>query len=105
MSAPDTRYAQMFPPLTDAEIARMRRFGELRAYAAGERLFVAGEPGPGMFVVLQGTGRDHASATASATWCRSSTRARASSWPRSAQLSGRPALVDGDAPRATSRRC
>ena len=54
---PDTlasRRHQMFPPLSEAEVARIRRFGTLRRYAAGERLFAAGEPSPGMFVVLKG---------------------------------------------------
>ncbi len=40
--------------LTDAEIARIRRFGVARHFARGERLFAAGEPSPGMFVVLKG---------------------------------------------------
>ena len=39
------RQHQMFPQLTDAEIARISRFGTLRRYARGERLFAAGEPG------------------------------------------------------------
>ncbi|MFX9112535.1 hypothetical protein ABTN46_19675, partial [Acinetobacter baumannii] len=45
---------QTFPTLTPAEIARMRKFGELRNYAHGELLFETGKPGPGMFVVLKG---------------------------------------------------
>src|SRR5690348_17505346 len=49
-----SRPEQTFPNLTDAEIARMRRFGELRTYKDGERLFETGKPGPGMFVVLSG---------------------------------------------------
>jgi thioredoxin reductase (NADPH) len=48
------RQGQMFPALTDAEIARIRRFGMPKHYAQGERLFAAGERGPGMFVVLSG---------------------------------------------------
>ncbi len=32
----------------------MRRFGEIRNYRNGERLFETGKPGPGMFVVLSG---------------------------------------------------
>ena len=48
------RRDQMFPQLTDADIARIHRFGELRLYKRGEPLFAAGEPGP-MFVVLKGT--------------------------------------------------
>jgi thioredoxin reductase (NADPH) len=49
------RRHQMFPELTEAEIDRIRRFGEVRRYAKGERLIAAGEPGPGMFVVLKGS--------------------------------------------------
>jgi thioredoxin reductase (NADPH) len=56
------RYDQTFPTLTASEIERLRRFGTLRKFAAGEKLFEAGQPGPGMFVVLSGTvaitGRD-----------------------------------------------
>src|SRR5215475_12399588 len=48
------RLEQTFPNLTDAEIARMRRFGELRAYEDREMLFETGKPGRGMFVVLSG---------------------------------------------------
>jgi thioredoxin reductase (NADPH) len=48
------RLEQTFPSLTEAEIARMRRFGELRRYKHGEMLFQTGKPGPGMFVVLSG---------------------------------------------------
>ena len=48
------RRDQAFPRLTPSEIDRLRRFGVIRAYADGERLFEAGEPGPGLFVVLRG---------------------------------------------------
>src|SRR5438105_14264969 len=48
------RPEQTFPELTALEIARMRRFGEIRKYSNGERLFETGKPGPGMFVVLSG---------------------------------------------------
>jgi thioredoxin reductase (NADPH) len=48
------RYDQTFPELTAQEIDRMRRFGEIRTYKDGERLFEAGKPGPGMFVLLAG---------------------------------------------------
>src|SRR6266496_7937 len=48
------RLAQTFPELTAPEIARMRRFGELRHYKDGETLFETGKPGPGMFVILSG---------------------------------------------------
>ncbi len=49
------RHDQAFPRLTESEIARIARFGERRQYHRGERVFAAGEPAPGMFVVLKGT--------------------------------------------------
>src|SRR3982075_1753311 len=48
------RLEQTFPELTALEIARMRRFGEMRRYKDGETLFETGKPGPGMFVILSG---------------------------------------------------
>src|ERR1700712_5785755 len=53
-SAMFPRYEQTFPALTAPEIARMRRFGELRDFTHGEKLFETGKPGPGMFVILSG---------------------------------------------------
>jgi thioredoxin reductase (NADPH) len=49
-----SRRHQMFPLLRDAEVARMRRFGVVQTHPAGSRLITAGEPGPGLFVVLRG---------------------------------------------------
>src|SRR5260221_1759158 len=48
------RQEQTFPTLTPQEIAGMGRFGEVRHYKNGERLFETGKPGPGMFVLLSG---------------------------------------------------
>src|SRR6202166_3232889 len=48
------RHEQTFPALTPQDIARMRRFGEVRTYKHGDMLFETGKPGPGMFVVLSG---------------------------------------------------
>jgi len=90
------RLEQTFPNLTDAEIARMRRFGELRSYRDGERLFETGKPGPGMFVVLSGhvaiTQRDglgHVSPIID--------QGPGQFLAEVGQLSGRVALVDGHA--------
>ncbi len=62
MATIDERRAQMFPKLSRAEIERIRRFGKVRRYRAGEALTRTGEPGPGMFVFLSGSvsviGRD-----------------------------------------------
>lgn len=89
-----SRRHQMFPELTAAEIARIRRFGTLRQYARGERLFAAGEPGPGMFVVLKGAvlisqrdGLGHVAPIA--------TQGPGQFLAEVGQLSGRHALVDG----------
>ena len=48
------RYQETFPVLTNQEIDRVRRYGSLRKYSDGEKLFEAGKVGPGMFVVLSG---------------------------------------------------
>ncbi|TGQ51476.1 cyclic nucleotide-binding domain-containing protein [Mesorhizobium sp. M1C.F.Ca.ET.193.01.1.1] len=48
------RRDQMFPVLADADIERMRRFGEARAYAAGDRIVTAGTVSPGLIVILSG---------------------------------------------------
>ncbi|WP_345815599.1 FAD-dependent oxidoreductase [Paraburkholderia sp. PREW-6R] len=49
-----TRMHQMFPTLTCAEIDRLRPFGEVGHWDAGELLFETGYTGPGMFVILEG---------------------------------------------------
>jgi thioredoxin reductase (NADPH) len=48
------RYEQMFPTLTDVEISRLRRFGSVHRYRAGEALLEAGKRPPGMLVILSG---------------------------------------------------
>jgi thioredoxin reductase (NADPH) len=58
----ETRRPQLFPTLSVEEVAAARRFGEVRRYRDGERLYESGKPNPGMFIVLSGaicvTGRD-----------------------------------------------
>jgi thioredoxin reductase (NADPH) len=49
-----SRFHQMFPVLSETEIDRVRRFGEVRRFSAGELLFQAGEAVPGMYVILLG---------------------------------------------------
>ncbi len=55
----------MFPVFEAADIAKLRRFGEFRAYRAGEALAALGKTTGGMFVLLGGeaevTSRDAAS--------------------------------------------
>jgi thioredoxin reductase (NADPH) len=54
LAAAFPRLEQTFPTLTPQEIARIRRFGDIRNYKHGEMLFETGKPGPGMFVLLSG---------------------------------------------------
>ena len=55
MSIIDVRREQLLPKLTQREIDRLRRIGEVSRRPAGGRLFSAGEPSPGMFVILRGS--------------------------------------------------
>ena len=57
MSTIDSRREPMFPKLTPHEINRLRRFGEVRHYAAGEALFATGNVAPGMYVLIKGSVR------------------------------------------------
>src|ERR1700694_6021641 len=50
----DTRRHQMFPTLERAEIERVRRFGEVRSYGAGEALAKVGQVGDGLTIILAG---------------------------------------------------
>jgi thioredoxin reductase (NADPH) len=45
----------MLPVLDASEIERVRRFGEVRNFAAGDALFTAGQIGFGLGVILEGT--------------------------------------------------
>jgi len=90
------RHAQAFPSLTAREIDRLRRFGSLRRYLPGEAMFVTGEPGPGMFVILSG----HTAITQHDGFGRVSPVVEQGPGQFMAEvgtLSGQPALVDGRA--------
>ena len=91
-----SRQHQMFPALSEAEIERIERFGSLRGYPRGSCLFAAGEPGPGMFVVLKGTvaitQRDGMGRVVPIVH-----QGPGQFLAEVGQLSGRPALVDGHA--------
>ena len=49
-----SRFHQMFPVLSLVEIDRVRRFGEIRRFPAGEFLFRAGEAITATYVILSG---------------------------------------------------
>jgi thioredoxin reductase (NADPH) len=91
-----SRRHQMFPRLSEAEIARMRRFGSVQRYARGARLLASGTAGPGMFVVLKGVvaisqrdGLGHVVPIVN--------QGPGQFLAEVGTLAGRPALVDGDA--------
>jgi thioredoxin reductase (NADPH) len=90
----DTRREQMFPSLDPSDIARISRFGVCRRYASGDKLFSAGEPSPGMFVVLSGvvaiSQRDGFGNVVPIV-----RQGPGDFLAEVGQLSGRPALVDG----------
>jgi len=50
----ETRRHQMFPMLESAEIERVRRFGKVRAYEAGEALATVGQADLGLTIILAG---------------------------------------------------
>ena len=90
-----TRAAQMFPALSDGDMDRIRRFGTLRTYAAGDPVAVVGQAGLGMILILsgeveitQGNGGEQSHIV---------THGRGSFMGELAQLSGRPSLVNADA--------
>jgi len=91
-----SRWHQMFPTLAAAEVQRARRFGTVRSYVRGDRLYAAGEPSPGMFVVLSGhvtiSQRDGLGQVTPIT-----THGPGQFSGEIAQLSGHHGLVDGDA--------
>jgi thioredoxin reductase (NADPH) len=90
------RYEQTFPTLTADEIVRIRRFGEVRNFNDGEALFETGKVGPGMFVLLSGhveiTRRDGLGRVTPII-----EHGPGQFLAELGQLSGRNALVDGNA--------
>ena len=89
----DTRRPQVFPTLEPADIERVRRFGEVRSYAAGEALVKVGDAGHGLTIILAGkvdiTQHDQSGRRTPIT-----THEPGAFMGELAQLAGRPALVD-----------
>jgi thioredoxin reductase (NADPH) len=50
----EQRHDQIYPKLDPNEIDRVRRFGSLRSFAAGESLWTIGQIAPGLMVILAG---------------------------------------------------
>ncbi len=86
----------MFPVLESADIERVRRFGKVRFYRAGEALVQVGNVGPGLTIIL--TGRvDITQHDESGHRRHIVTHGPGSFMGELAQLAGRPALVDAHA--------
>lgn len=91
-----TRRDQMFPILAEADIERMRRFGQASAYAAGEPIVKAGDVAPGLIVILSG----RADITQGGEFGKRETivtHGPGNFLGELAQLSGRPSLVNAEA--------
>ena len=88
----DSRRDQMFPVLAAAEADRLRRFGQLRRYAAGSLVVQAGTPTEGLLLVQSG---EIVVAPQRAHDQPIVVYGPGSFLGELAQLSGRPALVDG----------
>jgi thioredoxin reductase (NADPH) len=88
------RRQQAFPLLSASDIARIQRFGRPVGFRRGERLYVAGEPSPGLYLVVKGSvaamQRD-----GMGTHAMIARHAAGQFTGEVAQLSGGPALVDG----------
>jgi len=95
----EQRHDQIFPKLDAADVERIRRFGEVRSFKAGERLETAGRVGPGLLVVLGGTVKvtrqDHLGGDELIV-----THGPGNFMGELAQLAGRPTLVDAVAQEA-----
>ena len=89
----DTRRHQMFPTLEPVEIERVRRFGEVRSYRAGEALAKVGQTGHGLTVILSGD-VEITQHTELAHRIPIVTHGPGGFMGELAQLSGRPSLVD-----------
>ena len=88
----DTRAAQMFFRFSEEEIGRLGRFGRRASFAEGDLLARTGEPGDGLFLILEGeveVRRREASGERPVV-----VHSRGSFLGELAQLSGRPFLVD-----------
>jgi thioredoxin reductase (NADPH) len=89
----DQRPDQIFAILDPLEIERVRRFGEVRTFVAGETLLATGEVAPGLMLILAGkvavTERDYFGKPKPIF-----THTPGSFMGELAQLAGRPALVD-----------
>jgi thioredoxin reductase (NADPH) len=95
----DQRRDQIFPKLDPLDIERVRRFGDVRSFAVGERLMTAGQVSPGLVVILAG----RVAITAHDPFGigpQIATPAQGNFMGELAELAGRPALVNATAEEA-----
>ena len=89
----EQRAEQIYPTLDSLDIEHVRRFGEVRRFAAGDRLGTSGQVMPGLMVILSGTvavtEHDLLGSSKPIT-----VHAPGNFMGELAQLAGRPALVD-----------
>ncbi|WP_116138372.1 FAD-dependent oxidoreductase [Trinickia diaoshuihuensis] len=93
-SSLEHRQHQLFPKLTAAEIASLRRFARPMSFKAGDFVFETGHVALGLFVLLSGRVRI-CSRDRAGNRTRIAEHEPGSFMAEMAQLSGRPALVDG----------
>jgi thioredoxin reductase (NADPH) len=89
----ETRHDQVFPTLEASDIERIRRFGSVQSFGAGEALARTGEVGPGLSIILSGevevSQHDRSGLRTTIV-----TTGPGSFLGELAQLAGRPALAD-----------
>ncbi len=90
----EARKEQMFPLLTQAELARVRTFGELKHYEDGATVVSTGEAGRGITVILCGSVAAMRRGDAG-TRTPIVTHTAGGFMGELAQLGGRPSLTDG----------
>jgi thioredoxin reductase (NADPH) len=83
---------QMFPRLSDDEMARLARFGEPRTYRAGETVANVGQLGVGLLLILKG--QVDVSQVEAGSKSHIVTHERGNFMGELAQLSGRPYLAE-----------
>ena len=92
----ESRRDQMFPILAPSEIERIRRYGSVRRFSAGESLAKAGEVGLGLAIILTGQVQivrpNHLGLPTTIV-----TSGSGAFIGELAQLRGRPALIDANA--------
>lgn len=89
----ETRGAQMFPTLAPAQVERLRRFGDVVRFGAGEHLARVGQSGLGMFLILEGA-VEVSRRLGDGSHVPIVLHSPGSFMGELAQLSGRPSLID-----------